>query len=134
MLTEDFVSYDAAKLLRDAGFNEYCYYFRGPGGLGSENLFRSNHAVRNFEKGMTIGGAVACPTIQMALKWLRINHNIFIHPSCYNKNGKDWYDYFINPINGKPIRSNCLSFCDRKFESPERALDAAIIYVLSNLI
>jgi len=125
MITEDYVSFETAKLLKEKGFNEYCRAFRSPSG----KLFYSSHDIKNFEDGKTIGAAIAAPTLQMAMKWLREVHNIAIvvTPSIfwgkYNvsiyKKGND-YPYGFDGGDLVP--------------SYEQACEAAIKYYLEHLI
>ena len=80
-ITEDYVSFETAKLLKEKGFNEWCRAFRSPSG----DLFYSSHDIKNFEDRKTIGGAMAAPTLQMAMKWLREVHGLHISlEPCYD--------------------------------------------------
>ena len=106
MIQEDYVSFETAKLLKEKGFDEECQKYYG-----------------DYK--------YPCPTLQMAMKWLRKAHEIFIRP---NTN-------FLYPI-----RYYCEIFCygdnlktqqdvtTENFESPEEACEAAIKYCLENLI
>lgn len=51
MITEDYVSFETAKLLKEKGFDEECQQYYG-----------------DYK--------YPCPTLQMAMKWLREVHNI----------------------------------------------------------
>ena len=70
MITEDYVSFEIAKLLKEKGFNEPClkqYYNNGE---------LSNVSIE--AKYNTIDNQVSAPTLQMVMKWLRKVHNIHI--------------------------------------------------------
>jgi len=76
MITEDYVSYDIAKLLRDKGFDEQtvrCYNLRKELCICQ---CRGNETINS-----TPNYLIAAPTFQMALKWLREVHKIFINVS-----------------------------------------------------
>ena len=68
MIEEQFVSFDTAKLLKEAGFNEPCRYsYDNVGGF------------RWFKIGELIPkGWVSCPTQALAARWLRDVHGLFI--------------------------------------------------------
>ena len=121
MITEDYVSFETAKLLKERGFDGECRdYYNIDGHFYSED-FKSNW---NFGKGaITIFSA---PTLQMAMKWLREKHNIFLSIQQHMDMSYVWYTY----ANGIPRG------CDRESHnnSYEEACDAAIKYCLENLI
>ena len=74
-------------------------------------------------------------TLQMAMKWLRDVHCIFIEPTVGKTNGKTWYDFDIIPINKREIAWNHydnLPFVE--CNSYEEACEVAIKYCLENLI
>lgn len=65
MITEDYVSFEVAKLLKEKGFDIPCRmsYFNGL--LVDYTMY-----------GFCDGELINCPTLQMASKWLRIVHKI----------------------------------------------------------
>lgn len=129
MITEDYVSFETAKLLKEKGFDGECSCFYNnvdygtPGLEVDGQLYYINSALDDEE--------YATPTLQMAMKWLRKVHEIFIRPNIS----------FLYPI-----RYYCEIFCygdnlktqqdvtTENFESPEEACEAAIKYCLENLI
>lgn len=129
MITEDYVSFKTAKLLKEKGFNEYCRAFRSPSG----NLFYS-YDIKNFEDGKTIGGAITAPTLQMAMKWLREIHNLSVEvyrTACG----------YIGCIVAIPSGTDIKFLEDDGDDLPsgtytkwEYACEAAIKYCLENLI
>ena len=133
MITEDYVSFETAKRLKEKGFNEECSCFYnnieyGTAGLEVDGqLYYKNSALDDEE--------YAAPTLQMVMKWLREVHCIFIEPTVGETNGKTWYDFDIIPINKREIVWNhydSLPFVE--CNSYEEACEAAIKYCLENLI
>jgi hypothetical protein len=75
-ITEDYVSFETAKLLKEKGFNEKSrYYYRDHDkALVSVSLMCGYSVIRNKD----LIDDYAVPTQQMAMKWLREVHNIDI--------------------------------------------------------
>ncbi len=61
IITEDFVSFEVAKLLKEKGMNKSCF----------------KHYVQKNNNDGTSEAVTVC-TLQMAMKWLREVHNLFI--------------------------------------------------------
>ena len=83
IITEDYVSFETAKLLKDKGFNYPCRAVYSPKGTVRHYLKEevSAHNLKGHKK--------LCPTLQMAMKWLRVKGIIIIpKPKCFNKKGK----------------------------------------------
>ena len=120
-ITEDFCSYEVAKLLKEKGFNEpiRCWYDN------TKDFHESGVKMRNSD---CINPTIMCPTHQMAMKWLREVHkvNIEIH---YNRFGEN-YKYLIiyKPVVLDDIHSLGVYF------HYEEAVEAALKYSLENLI
>jgi hypothetical protein len=74
MITEDYVSFDTAKLLKEKGFNEkvICYYDDG-GSLNSNKFVEFQCCNQGYGSGI-----FAAPTLQMTRRWLMAVHNLFI--------------------------------------------------------
>ena len=68
MITEDYVSFETAKLLKEKGFREICNKCYG---IESKIFFSS---IRSNDDDIMY----AAPTLQMAMKWLREVHHIVI--------------------------------------------------------
>lgn len=66
MITEDYVSFEIAKLLEEKGFNEYTVMVYNQNGS-----FMPNGAIED-----TYQSFYFAPTLQMAMKWLREKHNL----------------------------------------------------------
>ena len=117
MITEDYVSFETAKLLKEKGFDEYCYgYYYEP-----NHLRHSTFDITNSE---LESESYSAPTLQMAMKWLREVHNIAIETEWEHL----WYAYI------KPMTSNEEDYYQCESSKYEEACEAAIKYCLENLI
>lgn len=130
-ITEDYVSFENAKLLKEKGFDiitEKCYIL-------------DNVGLCAVTKGQLFNGSpqgkyeIAAPTLQMACKWLREVHGICIY--CYNANsrtkqygkyeaGASWISDDVSVI----FNSAHSLYAD----TYEQAVEAAIKYCLTNLL
>ena len=134
MITENYVSFEVAKLLKEKGFNEKVsrwYVANSPQegvvtiGFGDKQLY------------------INAPTQQMAMKWLREVHNLHIMVNCV---GRVNYDPIIQRFDGKDFEIEGVEVgttrringkwedVRRGFKSYEEACEAAIKYCLENLI
>ena len=122
MITEDYVSFETAKLLKEKGFDELCYQK-----YDSDGELSFNHVgYVNSEKPCDDFYALA-PTLQMALKWLRevYNFHIWVEPNhdkegLYNAHVKvGWWSNNWGGVG---------------YNTYEQACEAAIKYCLENLI
>ncbi len=122
MITEDYVSFETAKLLKEKGFNPInCgVYYSTTTGKRTTELLTS---------------LVACPTIQTAIKWLMTEKNFNINVelsilgySCSISHIiKDSMGYIIDIENPVPRKTHY-------YATYKAAADAAIKYCLKNLI
>lgn len=147
MITEDYVSFEIAKLLKEKGFDEATYHdYSEKGGRWFEEVLVCHNSQ----------GGIACPTLQMAIKWLREVHNVLVIPDydyeCTDKS----YCYKIYKLgeNGKPERvpiegvrydilsephTEIVAYRDYKrsyfdYKTYEEACEAGIRYCLEKLI
>ena len=127
MITEDFVSFEIAKLLKENGFDEECSCFYdnidyGTPGLEVDGqLYYKNSALDDEE--------YAAPTLQMAMKWLREKYNIFICILFLEE--YDGYGYTIENI----VKKNYIATSrNSSYKELEEACKVAIKYCLENLI
>lgn len=123
MITEDYVSFETAKLLKEKGFDDipvYTYY------LSYGGFYMAPMAVTN--KDLYAQGHIAAPTLQMVMKWLRNIHGLFIHigvireASCWLADIQD----IKGDVSVYPVES--------EFPNYEEACEAGIMYCLENLI
>ena len=125
MIKEDYCSYEVAKILKEKGFNESCYTC-----YVEKEISHYDYSSTNYE---LIDGVISCPTIQMAMKWLREEKNIFIVivPHAYD---------YINEKNKSYacslwVNDNYYEYIESKnYPSYEEAVEAALKYCLENLI
>ena len=150
MITEDYVSFETAKLLKEKGFSEWCFKCYGVAVLhngadisfdeecelkdeGRENEIEYVEGGRLYDYGCDNrekdAKVWAAPTLWVAMKWLREVHNvaIVITPSMFD--GR--YNAAIYK------RNNVYPFGfdgDSLISSYEEACEAAIKYCLENLV
>ena len=120
-ISEDYVSFETAKLLKEKGFNEPCfaYYY-----IYNDLEGKCLKLWRKFPRRPANTDYLNVPTLQMAMKWLREVHKLHIEPhirTYKNYNGN------IYNLDGELL----LGFTG---ESPEQACEAAIKYCLEYLI
>lgn len=121
MITEDYVSFETAKLLKEKGFDEYCGYYSSDGEYWG--YYTYNHRGKDY---------ISAPTLQMAMKWLREEKDVQIEISIV---GTDTWKSPTKWMYG--FRCQTKDVIDRRnadFSSYEEACEAAIKYCLENLI
>ena len=132
MITEDYVSFETAKLLKEKGFNECCYgYYYKPKHL-SHNTFDITNSELEED-------SCSAPTLQMALKWLRKKgFHIFVPLEIdydEDERGAKWYHdaaYYPEIIR---VSDGKIMYDDGSlYAKPEHAYEVAIKYCLENLI
>ena len=78
MITEDYVSFETAKLLKEKGFDGECDCLYADG-----NILHARGGRCDWNKGETLfsdyKNECSAPTLQMTMKWLRERKQIFIH-------------------------------------------------------
>ena len=125
MITEDYVSFETAKLLKEKGFNpiECGMYYSITTGKRTTELLTS---------------LIACPTLQMAMKWLREVHCIFIGISLCeryeNKMDNDTTIMFFFELLNLKEKQAINGFFQEYTHTYEEAVEAALKYSLENLI
>ena len=127
MITEDYVSFEVAKLLKEKGFDEECvgYYV-------DDNPNEIFHSYCGETNSTWESRCCSCPTHQMAMKWLREVHDIHIVPR------KDFFNGTYTGMVYDGRRENVFDKDDYialvGYEIYEEAVEAAIKYTLENLI
>ena len=132
MITEDYVGFETAKLLKEEGFDEVCemFYCKPHEGY-MRNRKRNEWRNSDLRENITC----TCPTLQMAMKWLREVHSIFIDIiSRFSMNAdKDvCFSYSCKKLT-ETYKSG-YEYEDGEWLSYEEAAEAAIKYCLKNLI
>lgn len=144
-MTEDYVSFETAKLLKEKGFDGMCYKVWESHDKGKPNLVAApwfvegetavnreavDAAAKQYVYDYSIDNKVEgylAPTLQMAMKWLREVHQIHIEigfneryfPVCISTLTNDTIPYIA--MQGKPFKY-------------EEVCEAAIKYCLENLV
>jgi hypothetical protein len=150
MITEDYVSFETAKLLKEKGFDGKCYkvwvhYTSSTPMLWAAPAFVEGETIvdrESVESAERTWNTIYCdsenknhgylaPTLQMAVKWLREVHNLCIvitpsillgkyNISIFNRNSENPYPFGFDGSSLIP--------------SYEEAAEVAIKYCLKNLI
>lgn len=121
MIKEQFVSFETAKMLKEAGFNEHCH-----------DIYDNVNGFRWFKIGeSTPKGWVPCPTQALAARWLRETHGIHVSSNIFMDSANDadgktvdewtfWsFDLFDN--SGRIIEER-----DDRYDRYEEALEAGL--------
>lgn len=144
MITEDYVSFKTAKLLKEKGFDGKCYkvwvhytsstpmLWAAPTFVEGETIV-DRESVESAERtwNMIYGDSenknhgYLAPTLQMAMKWLREVHNIDISVTPDRKAG-----YSVLIFKDKRLPFDTLD----SYSIYEQACEAAVKYCLENLI
>ena len=134
MITEDYVSFETAKLLKEKEFTHDMF--------NPYQLYMPNGQLECWNESPN---DIYAPTLQMAMKWLREVHNLCLfvipatidntfragyalYPQCDNK-----WEWCASKNDGSKATFGCdinKDYCD----SYEQACEAAIKYCLENLI
>lgn len=128
MIKEAYCSYEVAKLLKEKGFNEpiRCWYD------SAKDFHERGGEMRNSD---CISPTIMCPTHQMAMKWLREAHGIFILIKPYDSYYDDKYEFSIYKKQNTVIFEwELLEIENSLYEGYEETVEAALKYSLENLI
>lgn len=120
-ITEDYVSFETAKLLKEKGFDWEC--------IGYYVDYEPNDVKYSFcgeTNSIWESRCCSAPTLQMAMKWLREVHKYLIVVG--NKNGN--YLYLIKSLKA----GTDLGISYDEYIYYEEACEEAIKYCLTNLI
>ena len=130
-IKEDFVSFETAKLLKEKGFdNVSSIMYKENGEMCINPKSASSWRLKYW---------YPCLTLQMAMKWLRIEHNIHIEPHIVKT--KHSYGYMPNYIDLKKLKPN-FPFDEFDFSNADKyasitydkACEVTLKYCLENLI
>lgn len=125
MIEEQFVSFDTARMLKEAGFDEVCrsaYYATG------------NSAVMYERNSMLSPGYVSRPTQALAARWLREVHDTFVKMERVGSfDGKEFRFYWSYSL--IRVSTACLkSISGGRYDSYEEALEVGIAKCLEQII
>ena len=114
MITEDYVSFETAKLLKEKGFDGECFFaFYKDGRIVGR--YDSERSYNYYDR----------PTLQMAMKWLREVHNLAIELT--------WEHVWLADITKMTSKFEPIEYEDGD-RSYEVACEDAIRFCLENLI
>ena len=121
MIEEAYVSFETAKLLKEKGFDEACLTLYREGELV--------HSVYYLDNTQLDEDNITAPTLQMAMKWLREDHNIAINIGWGEifEDKFQWWCIILNYKDGSILRES------EYYATYEEAAEAAIKYSLENL-
>ena len=132
-ITEDYVSFETAKLLKEKGFDDVCRTFwknwyneKSLCECSSSHCFYycTNAMLENYNDENEMN--IAAPTLQMAMKWLREVYGLFIRiTEDITGNVFEWSVYQKN------YGCKASTYVE---DSYEQACETAIKYCLENLI
>lgn len=123
MITEDYVSFETAKLLKEKGFDVYVSSF-----YDNEGNFSRKEADWNWN----IGSRYSAPTLQMAMKWFREVYKLYIVVRPYVTEEGFFSLFDVKSVKEKEIIVNLRT--KTGFTTYEESCEAAIKYCLKNLI
>lgn len=131
MITEDYVSFETAKLLKEKGFDEPC----NMGYNEKEQLVPlANWRNTVLDKFEGVSTKVTTPTLQKAMKWLREIHGIYIMIDKDFATEKGWHYVVARKQDWADNIDNGLTQQESNSYTYEFACEAAIKYCLENLI
>ncbi len=158
MVIEDYVSFEVAKLLKEKGFDGKCsriwakeenesplriamsLFVEGEEVADRETVEKATSYNNKYKFRTSVMGYL-CPTLQMVMKWLREEHNLFIevqyatslllqpHTTIYFQIYYMSLDYTTSGKNMLPD-----DYIREYYTSYEEACEAAIKYCLEKLI
>ena len=140
MITEDYVSFETAKLLKEKGFDAYChshyYPYYEDDTMKNKNYdrYRGTVNIKNklyyevYDRKGLMRDHYLCPTLQMAMKWLREVHSLWCEISWEGKGL--WCMEVFSLMDEEFIPDSIV----HEIKSYEEACESAIKYCLKNLI
>ena len=133
MITEDYVSFETAKLLKERGFDKYPIF----------PCYKEDDSKLFIDIPTTLDTInyhfIPAPTLQMAMKWLRVVHKLGVFPTTFYREmgGKVKHDYgsTIVRLDTFEVIGN-KNFEDYTFaaDTYEETAEKTIKYCLENLI
>ena len=122
-ITEDYVSFETAKLLKEKGFRcaTLHYYYDKDGDL-LFSAWRIDAGKNEF----------VAPTLQMAMRWLREVHSLYI--DIVTSFSQDGICYTFSCFNTMDLIQGTKGTSYHEYQTYEEACEAAIKYCLENLI
>ena len=130
MITEDYCSFEVAKLLKEKGFDELCVFKYSSEGV----RMKAGVAIDEWQNSELDDDEYSCPSHAMAMKWLREVHKVLIVIDAYHADHWEGYiDSFEISIYSHAstiiVPNEIAHYTDY-----EEAVEAALKYSLKNLI
>lgn len=127
-ITEDYISFETAKLLKEKGFDEPVERFFNADGLPcrGESAYNWNDCADVGEEAKDYSR----PSLQMAMKWLREEKHIPIEILWHYDSNSDVEEWCFVHHAELRILPNDIEY----YETYEQACEQAIKYCLENLI
>ena len=135
-ITEDYVSFETAKLLKEKGFEERVmhYYFTQITHVGFKDYPTGVLYTDSYPQNQNnYNNKVAAPTLQMAMKWLREMHDRNIIFNMIPEGNDCYVLWTFNILSNKNYKI-IWGTKQPKYNTYEEACEAAIKYCLENLI
>jgi hypothetical protein len=138
MITEDYVSFETAKLLKEKGF-DFCCEFQYINCLSGCPFLTDIHDDAGcYYKNSEIGqDEYSAPTLQMTMKWLREVHKLHIevNPAVFDYKHDDIHDgWSCEIMHLSSMAYNADFDFQKKYSTYEEACEVAIKYCLEKLI
>ena len=139
-ITEDYVSFEIAKLLKEKGFNEPCYgsYCRiFADDEGEDERVEFERWIEKSHNNSFVDEYFICsaPTIQMAMKWLREKHYCHIVIDYTFKADANLSEEYVSYCYSVENAKTYIQYIPNEWYSTyEQACEAAIKYCLKHLI
>ena len=115
MIEEQFVSFDTARLLKEAGFNAPCYAQYSEKGVQWDASYPDNFNADEF--------GYSCPTQALAARWLREAHNLHVF-ACIEYPTGTWF-YCIADTTA-PCAREGMNMPEANHDTHEGAMEAGI--------
>lgn len=122
-IQEPICSFEVSELLKEKGFDVPCFNVYEKDGTPLFDSFRE--VIKNSEISNTF---ITAPTQSIALEWIRVNFGIDIIADGVRYAGDEKASYYSAKVNGNSVLHK------EKFDTPSEAIDAALLYALTNLI
>jgi hypothetical protein len=142
-ITEDYCSFEISKLLKEKGFDVPTFEFYEQEIWGVYEWDTCSPQFKHSQKYKPTNWndedddsafLFSCPSQSLALKWLREVHSIYI-TSEPDINDKHCFYPAIYTMTEESWDMQCFEELEElSFDKPEQAIDAALLYVLKNLI
>ena len=118
MIEESYVSFNTAKMLKEAGFDVPCTSQYTDNGFGWNNLSRVNYN--------SCESLFSRPTQALAARWLREVHRIVVYVAYIPPHvGRDVWKYFVGGMDDM-VWPGDYEPSDRKYETYEEAMEVGL--------